>query len=184
MNRDVDQLTKSFSPHTWGWSGFRSRVLRLPSVLPTHVGMVRVHRLVCGHSVGSPHTRGDGPQTSFRQRAAVVFSPHTWGWSDFPAVISSRKVVLPTHVGMVRIIGRSSPPSDRSPPTRGDGPSSVHCAPPPSGFSPHTWGWSEIGISGAALGAVLPTHVGMVRQCISANYGTPRSPHTRGDGPL
>src|SRR5260221_14792265 len=163
MNRDVDQLTKSFSPHTWGWSGFRSRVLRLPSVLPTHVGMVRVHRLVCGHSVGSPHTRGDGPQTSFRQRAAVVFSPHTWGWSDFPAVISSRKVVLPTHVGMVRIIGRASTSSERSPHTRGDGPSSVRCEAPECGFSPHTWGWSDSGLRRGDHDDVLPIHVGLVR---------------------
>ncbi len=92
--------------------------------------------------------------------------------------------VLPTRVGMVRLIPSCSSALSRSPHTRGDGPDYLHdvfsealCSPHTRGdgpqqgfypglfitFSPHAWGWSAIN----SLDQITMR----------------RSPHTRGDGP-
>ena len=49
--------------------------------------------------------------------------------------------------------------------------------------SPRTWGWSAAAPVHHWTGALLPTHVGMVRgSCASAAW-TNTAPHARGDGP-
>ena len=51
----------SFSPHTWGCSEGRRRSREARSLLPTHVGMFRVHNPKRRPRNSSPHTRGDVP---------------------------------------------------------------------------------------------------------------------------
>ncbi len=50
--------------------------------------------------------------------------------------------VLPTRVGMVRVLGQNSINPLRSPHTRGDGPVSGGSPVELTLFSPHAWGWS------------------------------------------
>ncbi len=111
-----------FSPHTWGWSGDAAGIVKSFSVLPTHVGMVRVQTICATVKKCSPHTRGDGPYYGADIAGQKAFSPHTWGWSEKLIPQHTIKHVLPTHVGMVRISNRNEPDRISSPHTRGDGP--------------------------------------------------------------
>ena len=172
-----------FSPHTWGWPVLVFDETVLNSVLPTHVGMARVHWLLSLINTSSPHTRGDGPQVYYSSTQYTKFSPHTWGWPVVANPIAGQDVVLPTHVGMARVITRikSIPPG--SPHTRGDGPGQPLFSGTHKSFSPHTWGWPARG-AGDEIGKwVLPTHVGMARSPLSTFRPCGCSPHTRGDGP-
>jgi len=148
------------------------------------VGMVRHEPdretdLVC-----SPHARGDGPHRGYFCRFRRRFSPRTWGWSagspKNPRIMS----VLPTHVGMVRVVGACRWKRDCSPHARGDGPGVVVGAIYNGSFSPRTWGWSEADLSGYGAKKVLPTHVGMVRKWWMLGVNGSGSPHARGDGPI
>ena len=132
----------------------------------------------------SPHTRGGGPWWTPERASGAGFSPHAWGWTDrFPG-LASRKVVLPTRVGVDRIIGGMARNADvlptrvgvdrilmalsasaqSSPHTRGGGPAQYFATSPPA--------------------AVLPTRVGVDRHEHQQRPTFHRSPHTRGGGPL
>ena len=50
-------------------------------------------------------------------------------------------------------------------------------------LSPRTWGWSGPGLCTGSGGAVVPTHVGMVRAKRRRAVGRRCCPHARGDGP-
>ncbi len=137
---------QEFSPHAWGWSGCPSLVVGQAGVLPTRVGMVR--RLPAPEKGGqrSPHTRGDGPQTSCTGEGRPAFSPHAWGWSVCDGSNVSCLVVLPTRVGMVRSSSPKSRPSSSSPHTRGDGPQATELGGQVRKFSPYAWGLFELEI--------------------------------------
>ena len=202
IGRDLD-LTP-FSPRTWGWSVRPHRVRSQRDVLPTHVGMVRWQQHRARRWMRSPHARGDGPPEQDGEAGRPEFSPRTWGWSGAHDRLTGRRLVLPTHVGMVRRIRRDGRRRSSSPHARGDGPlpGASHSA--RSGFSPRTWGWSGArgatavpiefsprtwgwsAVPGQRQGThdVLPTHVGMVRHGEVQHRSTVGSPHARGDGPL
>ncbi len=131
-----------FSPHAWGWSAIRFRVGSAAPVLPTRVGMVRLHRKAPPFVERSPHTRGDGPLSSKHRRQTQKFSPHAWGWSVGGPRGPPQRRVLPTRVGMVRTRGQPRAMSRSSPHTRGDGPRRIEEGEPVAEFSPHAWGWS------------------------------------------
>jgi len=132
---------------------------------------------------GSPHVRGDGPESPRDHISEESFSPRAWGWSEFTFEIAPALRVLPTCVGMVRGEGIAFPHRDRSPHVRGDGPMSEPRKRSSKTFSPRAWGWSVGVFHATAAVAVLPTCVGMVR-CTSKNSrSASRSPHVRGDGP-
>ncbi len=111
------------------------------------------------------------------------FSPPAWGWSAHEPATKGTHQVLPTRVGMVRLLAPLNPASPGSPHPRGDGP----CIAGPFGrhprFSPPAWGWSACRQRSRIARIVLPTRVGMVRAKPSI-FSTPfSSPHPRGDGP-
>src|SRR5260221_13130510 len=91
-----------FSPHTWGWSDLFESTILGETVLPTHVGMVRIQTTAGLEPGRSPHTRGDGPDLTCNVNGKTPSSPHTWGWSAYRACRARLSGVLPTHVGMVR----------------------------------------------------------------------------------
>src|SRR5260221_13054621 len=101
-SRFFEDVSVQFSPHTWGWSIFCISLGTGPTVLPTHVGMVRSSAANKPSNLCSPHTRGDGPQQKGARLMSAAFSPHTWGWSDKASRRATDHIVLPTHVGMVR----------------------------------------------------------------------------------
>ncbi len=74
-------IDSAFSPHAWGWSGGTLvRVHGVP-IFPTRVGMVRLRDLSYYAVFNFPHTRGDGPRSSYDGCVPNTFSPHAWGWS-------------------------------------------------------------------------------------------------------
>ena len=172
-----------FSPRAWGWSDIQY-VLRCHNiVLPTRVGMVRPTPPHSSPHNGSPHARGDGPQSPARATTCGAFSPRAWGWSDPAYGWSGIAPVLPTRVGMVRHCSTLRPRPFGSPHARGDGPPAGAPGPPSSEFSPRAWGWSVRRRQIAYCEGVLPTRVGMVRTLPFPRNSSPRSPHARGDGP-
>jgi hypothetical protein len=46
-------------------------------------------------SLFSPHARGDGPWTTVVHGGWIPFSPHAWGWSEFPSSIFDFRFALP-----------------------------------------------------------------------------------------
>ena len=71
-----------------------------------------------------------------------------------------------------------------SPHPRGDGPFTFRELGTILEFSPPTWGWSVPAGTKGEPPAVLPTHVGMVREARPALVRAACSPHPRGDGPI
>ncbi len=174
---------RTFSPPTWGWS-VNSFKLSLPnSVLPTHVGMVRLSSTSPSAPACSPHPRGDGPAQILPTPCPTPFSPPTWGWSELSPTAANSSSVLPTHVGMVRAMSGLNRLICCSPHPRGDGPDCEDYDNLNGSFSPPTWGWSAAPRSPTTGITVLPTHVGMVRSILQPNPVISRSPHPRGDGP-
>ena len=92
-------------------------------------------------------------------------------------------LVLPTHVGMVRVRMAEIALASCSPHPRGDGPTAKLPWKLLSQFSPPTWGWSDSLFYAHGFASVLPTHVGMVRGWKRLVMCLPSSPHPRGDGP-
>ncbi len=90
----------------------------------------------------SPHARGDGPAVSNTKLAVALFSPRAWGWSDSRSQHCHPPLVLPTRVGMVRIISTANRARSSSPHARGDGPFELDLFPSILEFSPRAWGWS------------------------------------------
>ena len=192
-----------FSPRAWGWSGDARRAAEQAEVLPTCVGMVRQISAELDKLPGSPHVRGDGPITLAIFRNGSGFSPRAWGWSVNDTYCWPTMAVLPTCVGMVRDArphrraGRVLPtcvgmvrPSVRapkmpagSPHVRGDGPHRITRSEAAVRFSPRAWGWSCAPDQLCNQRDVLPTCVGMVRQCTLSIDKISSSPHVRGDGP-
>jgi len=86
--------------------------------------------------------RGDGPMVAVSRLSLRQFSPRAWGWSEFNLFWRTIWIVLPTCVGMVRILTPSRMLASCSPHVRGDGPDIVTGAAHPQKFSPRAWGWS------------------------------------------
>ena len=94
----------------------------------------------------------------------VLFSPHTRGWSE--------------DVARLHLV------ADRSPRTRGDGPSSRKASRFSVMGSPRTRGdGPRADAMRMKNSEVLPAHAGMVRCITLARRPSPSSPRTRGDGP-
>ena len=157
-----------------------------PAVLPAHAGMARCTPSPTSASVefsphtrgwpvengfpfpltiGSPRTRGDGPNSNGEsprtpgvlpahagmarpatdpKHQAFLFSPHTRGWPAVQRDPALTLKVLPAHAGMAR----AATPRRRTCP------------------------------------GVLPAHAGMARPARGGRRKSPGSPRTRGDGPL
>jgi len=172
-----------FSPRAWGWSDPQMGAAAAIAVLPTCVGMVRVDGSARAINGCSPHVRGDGPHLHYRRTAPASFSPRAWGWSVVERALHCDTPVLPTCVGMVRRDSQLRRWRSSSPHVRGDGPTIPTHASLSREFSPRAWGWSEDGMPALAFRWVLPTCVGMVRNCPLGQRTCGRSPHVRGDGP-
>src|SRR5664280_2833565 len=106
--------------------------------------MVRRSRTPARYLRRSPHTRGDGPTFNWAAAPMTALSPHAWGWSVRRSRWPFLLYVLPTRVGMVRLMRAGSLGERRSPHTRGDGPYQGCAFYSLGSFSPHAWGWSVI----------------------------------------
>ncbi len=152
-------------------------------VFPTRVGMVRIMSAIANNKGCFPHTRGDGPESKGSRATRARFSPHAWGWSGDYSFWCEGCEVFPTRVGMVRYGIPNLSPERGFPHTRGDGPRDGITAQGVAWFSPHAWGWSEMGFYIVKTAYVFPTRVGMVRSRDRSAHQSGRFPHTRGDGP-
>mgnify|MGYP003345526031 CR=1 FL=1 len=173
-----------FSPPAWGWSDERGLSDQKRMVLPTRVGMVRVHSISTASSWRSPHPRGDGPTSGHFALPVTLFSPPAWGWSGDSYGHRPTSEVLPTRVGMVRGCPRQRRGNFCSPHPRGDGPEDIFNNTYQKPLSPPAWGWSVWPSRRHVGGCVLPTRVGMVRLPPPWRRPTSCSPHPRGDGPF
>ena len=158
-----EALTGALSPRTWGWT--RHGPARRPRtrVVPTHVGVDpsgfgrRVQMVRC------PHARGGGPSTGTTTRATRTLSPRTWGWTDSISLGLEALHVVPTHVGVDLTADFPSASVCRCPHARGGGPFPYGYQVKAGPLSPRTWGWTRLATIRAAVGGVVPTHVGVDR---------------------
>ena len=70
-----------YSPPAWGWSVELRRIVGVPIVFPTRVGMVRYSVIGGSTNVSIPHPRGDGPPRKPHFASIARYSPPAWGWS-------------------------------------------------------------------------------------------------------
>src|SRR6266511_4227022 len=110
------------------------------------------------------HPRGDGPSLIADIVVPYWFSPPAWGWSGRPSLSSGGGCVLPTRVGLVRVVAQAAVGLVRSLHPRGDCPEQVIRILNYSMFSPPAWGWSVLSGMIRFQHSVLPTRVGMVRR--------------------
>ena len=171
------------SPPAWGWSAGRTGADQARGVLPTRVGMVRSFAPTLRTAWSAPHPRGDGPPGDRGVVKVPVCSPPAWGWSGLARKFADTMKVLPTRVGMVRLIARGSIGFRSAPHPRGDGPTSIWFSRVLIPCSPPAWGWSARAFCEDNERLVLPTRVGMVRTGAPAGGRERSAPHPRGDGP-
>ena len=178
------KLTPTFSPRAWGCSV--ARPVRMPQrhVFPTSVGMFRWRLARFNICCRSPHTRGDVPNAPTMAAPAVKFSPHAWGCSVLDVANVTRRIVLPTRVGMFRQTLARQDQGQSSPHTRGDVPRLATHRKKSTTFSPHAWGCSAERRAARPPRPVLPTRVGMFRFSTAGTLSRWGFPHERGDVPL
>ena len=173
----------ALSPRAWGWSDSFMETLDRAVVVPTRVGMVRAAAGQKVESGSCPHARGDGPSCSPANVTDSSLSPRAWGWSVYPTRVPLWACVVPTRVGMVRLVTLITQPEQRCPHARGDGPLVVEASTPNTALSPRAWGWSALVFLWAWGSLVVPTRVGMVRLSMHSLLSGRGCPHARGDGP-
>src|SRR5690606_40894571 len=90
------------SPRTWRWSAVRAGDAHPEAVLSTHVEVVR--RAAENPPVGlrALHARGGGPEGRFESARGHLCSPRTWRWSGTARGFARHRLVLSTHVEVVR----------------------------------------------------------------------------------
>ena len=111
----MKRIVMVFSPRVWGWSGTIGHIHRHDNVLPTRVGMVRFSNWSRSAFSRSPHACGDGPVLPIDVPLGQVFSPRVWGWSVSTRYVYRLRNVLPTRVGMVRVMHSANGSRERSP---------------------------------------------------------------------
>ena len=151
------------SPHAWGWTDGDGRWEFFAGVVPTRVGMDRAIRTRARKSACCPHTRGDGPVYFPAGCAIIRLSPHAWGWTDGLDRDLRWRLVVPTRVGMDRMLPCWRIIWHRCPHTRGDGPPSARSCRSGCRLSPHAWGWTVRRFVPRGPHQVVPTRVGMDR---------------------
>ncbi len=112
----------TLSPHTWGCPVYGPTGPGDAGLVPTHVGMSREFLILKFNGLACPHTRGDVPLRSISRTCDRPLSPHTWGCPVIENEVSPVETLVPTHVGMSRIISVFIYESGPCPHTRGDVP--------------------------------------------------------------
>ena len=181
--RNENTVDQFFSPRPWGCSVRMGDERLLQLLLPTPVGMFRLHACISTGNRTSPHARGDVPLTSRSRRSRPGFSPRPWGCSVHPWGRGVSPRLLPTPVGMFRIPSSNVSSSKTSPHARGDVPKGQAAVFADDTFSPRPWGCSLIPIDATSDPRLLPTPVGMFLLPVLQNCRTLPSPHARGDVP-
>ena len=91
--------------------------------------------------------------------------PHTRGgvpnWLLFSYLLS---IIVPTHVGVYRILPRLKKKLRNCPHTRGGVPSIIRLRNTFLELSPHTWGCTVFALKKPFLLVIVPTHVGVYRK--------------------
>ena len=138
------RLFQAFSPRPWGCSAGLETGRARRALLPTPVGMFRLHGRNRRRRHASPHARGDVPRSSASVLPAMPFSPRPWGCSGRRHETGAQSHLLPTPVGMFRSVPSARGAAGASPHARGDVPAKGMLLASQSAFSPRPWGCSDI----------------------------------------
>ena len=152
------------SPRTWGCTTRRS-------------GRSGWHRWRC------PHARGGVPIAAALGVDPSELSPRTWGCTGRRHRHESTTHVVPTHVGVYRLLPASVSRADSCPHARGGVPPARTRAFTNASLSPRTWGCTVAGDHGVDVVHVVPTHVGVYRSPPCPSLRRARCPHARGGVP-
>ncbi len=133
-------------------------------IIPTHVGVNRNESSFAKGFFHYPHTRGGEPILQKKENGKRGLSPHTWGWTGInakalvfleiiPTHVGVNRIlsiigyvikIIPTHVGVNRILSIDIQIQINYPHTRGGEPTRITQTIHFKTLSPHTWGWTEV----------------------------------------
>ena len=113
-----------------------------------------------------------------------MYYPHTWGWSSIWELLRNRKLVLPTHVGVIPRMATYDFKYFSTTHTRGGDPDLKIVITKHDTYYPHTWGWSQSPLKGTYYTIVLPTHVGVIPNKNTKQLKPISTTHTRGGDPV
>src|ERR1035438_5693816 len=122
---NLDTVPDPCSPLAWGWSAAEPGPTCHGNMLPTRVGMVRNQAIAIRCPGYAPHSRGDGPTNPHGHVPDFECSPLAWGWSAIIGGDATGLEMLPTRVGMVRLMTLFFASARDAPHSRGDGPQRV-----------------------------------------------------------
>ena len=118
----VKEVSRRYSPCTWGWFSADSPVTYTYEVFPTYVGMILFGVMWERCSMSIPHACGDGSINRILLFHSSRYSPRMWGWfliytHDTPTSLTyspcirgwfsvdspviPQSAVFPVHTGMV-----------------------------------------------------------------------------------
>ena len=100
MANDLDGLTITSSPRSWGCFQDAQAICRAWSVFPTLVGVFPSEDFLWLIVVGLPHARGGVSGVGGAGEAATLSSPRSWGCFRCTAFLVSGAIVFPTLVGV------------------------------------------------------------------------------------
>ena len=94
----------SYSPHTWGWTANIQLPTNYIDLFSTHVGLNREGQRRFSQAYTILHTRGVEPSPLHLLNSKILYSPHTWGWTVWLALINLSRLLFSTHVGLNRLV--------------------------------------------------------------------------------
>ena len=152
-------------------------------VLSTHVEVVRIaFRLSCS-ARRALHARGGGPPGELYAIGGSPCSPRTWRWSGHGRSPGGVRIVLSTHVEVVRWVAGGAEARGRALHARGGGPVTDTGVITSAECSPRTWRWSDRSTWPGPAATVLSTHVEVVRARVIPAPRGGCALHARGGGP-
>ncbi len=107
-------------------------------------------------------TRGGDPREKSFKWWALLFYPHTRGWSSFSSAILINSLVLPAHAGVIPNLSKAIKNPNRFTRTRGGDPKFMLWKWKDCTFYPHTRGWSFGQRAQCQQRWVLPAHAGVI----------------------
>ena len=172
------------SPRAWGWTVIECWVTEPDGVVPTRVGVDRDRGRPDRPCVRRPHARGGGPVDWRGYLERFWSSPRAWGWTEEVLFDRPGPRVVPTRVGVDRLIASRSSSSSCRPHARGGGPDAGNLPLVQLRSSPRAWGWTGHRVRAGHGGRVVPTRVGVDRSRTRSGRDVRRRPHARGGGPV
>src|SRR2546430_120543 len=103
------QTGVKLSLRAWGWTVMKLLLVLPACIVPTCVGVDRAGQSVRRVEYDCPHVRGGGPTGCFDTYKRRALSPRAWGWTEHGKRGRNPLCIVPTCVGVDRILKLATP---------------------------------------------------------------------------